>query len=132
MAGFDVSTQGDSGGRTTEAKPDRALLEIPVESECALAVPDPGWRRSRDRRRILHGAAPGRCPLAQSEGCMICHAVDQTRMGPSFKDVAAKYAGDPDASMTLLAELRNGQGHIKVVASKSELQQIIAFVLAVR
>jgi cytochrome c551/c552 len=70
--------------------------------------------------------------LAQSEGCMICHAVDQTRMGPSFKDVAAKYAGDPDASMTLLAELRNGQGHIKVVASKSELQQIIAFVLAVR
>ena len=29
--------------------------------------------------------------LAQSKNCMACHAVDKKVIGPSFKDVAAKY-----------------------------------------
>ena len=31
--------------------------------------------------------------LAQSKNCMACHAVDKKLVGPAFKDVAAKYAG---------------------------------------
>jgi cytochrome c len=69
--------------------------------------------------------------LAQSKGCMTCHAVDQTKMGPSFKGVAAKYAGRADAAATLLVMLRDGQNHPKANATEAELQQIIAYVLAV-
>ena len=35
--------------------------------------------------------------LAQSKNCMACHAVDKKIVGPSYKDVAAKYKGDKAA-----------------------------------
>ncbi len=56
-----------------------------------------GAKRSTGRRR----AEPRQdgAQLAQSKGCMICHAVDQTKMGPNFKDIAAKYAGHLAAIM---------------------------------
>lgn len=68
--------------------------------------------------------------LAQSKGCMTCHDVSQTKMGPSFSAIAAKYKGHADASAKLAAELKNGTGHMKVAATDGELQQLIAFVLA--
>jgi len=70
--------------------------------------------------------------LAQSKGCMSCHAVDQVKLGPSFKNVAAKYKGHADAAGNLVAELRDGKGHMKSSATEAELQQLIAFVLAVQ
>lgn len=68
--------------------------------------------------------------LAQGKGCMGCHAVDQKKVGPSFKDIAAKYKGQPDAAAKLAAELKNGTGHMKIGATDAELQQLIAYVLA--
>ncbi len=35
--------------------------------------------------------------LATSKNCMACHAVDKKLVGPSYKDVAATYAGQKDA-----------------------------------
>jgi cytochrome c len=40
--------------------------------------------------------------------CTACHAVDQKRVGPAYKDVAAKYKGQPDAVNKLMAKVRNG------------------------
>ncbi|MGR4867918.1 c-type cytochrome [Variovorax sp. LARHSF232] len=40
--------------------------------------------------------------LAQSKNCMACHAVDKKVIGPSFKDVAAKYK-DSKGAVDLLA-----------------------------
>ena len=40
--------------------------------------------------------------LAQSKNCMACHAVDKKVIGPSFKDVAAKYK-DTKGAVDLLA-----------------------------
>jgi cytochrome c len=34
--------------------------------------------------------------------------VDQKRVGPAYKDVAAKYKGQPDAVNKLMAKVRNG------------------------
>ena len=68
--------------------------------------------------------------LAQSKGCMTCHALDQAKMGPSFKDVAAKYKGQGGAAATLVTELKDGTGHMKIDASDAELQQLIGYVLA--
>lgn len=46
--------------------------------------------------------------LAQKAGCMACHAKEKKLVGPSFKDVAAKYAGDAGAAAQLAAKVRSG------------------------
>lgn len=40
--------------------------------------------------------------------CVACHAVDQKRVGPAYKEVAAKYKGQPDAVAVLSAKVRHG------------------------
>jgi cytochrome c551/c552 len=42
--------------------------------------------------------------LATAKNCMTCHAVDKKLVGPSYKDVAAKYAGQKDAADKLAAK----------------------------
>lgn len=56
-------------------------------------------------------AAFASADLAQKKNCMACHAVDKKLVGPSYKDVAAKYAGQKDA-VDKLAEkiIKGGQG----------------------
>lgn len=39
---------------------------------------------------------------------MACHAVDKRLSGPSFKDIAAKYAGQKDAEDKLVKRVRAG------------------------
>lgn len=46
--------------------------------------------------------------LAKSKNCMACHAVDKKLVGPSFKDVAAKYASQQDATEKLAAKIVKG------------------------
>lgn len=40
-------------------------------------------------------------------GCMACHAKDKKLVGPSFKDIAAKYKGK-DATARLIEKVRKG------------------------
>jgi cytochrome c len=76
------------------------------------------------------GAANAQEALAKSAGCLNCHAVDTKKMGPSFKDVAAKYKGKADAEATLAAKLAAGTGHPAVKASPDDLKGILKWVLA--
>ena len=46
--------------------------------------------------------------LATSKNCMACHAVDKKLVGPSYKDVAAKYAGQKDAVDKLATKIVKG------------------------
>lgn len=46
--------------------------------------------------------------LAQKNACMACHAADKKLIGPSYADVAKKYAGDKDAVAKLTASIRAG------------------------
>jgi len=46
--------------------------------------------------------------LAQKKNCMACHAVDKKIVGPSYKDVAAKYAKDKDAYKKLAEKIQKG------------------------
>ncbi|MBA4003613.1 MULTISPECIES: c-type cytochrome [Delftia] len=46
--------------------------------------------------------------LATSKNCMACHAVDKKLVGPSYKDVASKYAGQKDAVDKLAAKIMKG------------------------
>ena len=46
--------------------------------------------------------------LAQKKNCMACHAVDKKLVGPSYKDVAAKYSGQKDAADKLALKIMKG------------------------
>lgn len=46
--------------------------------------------------------------LAKSKNCMACHAVDKKLVGPSYKDVAKKYAGDAKAADMLATKIIKG------------------------
>ena len=41
-------------------------------------------------------------------GCTACHAKDKKLVGPSFKDIAAKYKGQADAVASLSGKVRAG------------------------
>ena len=46
--------------------------------------------------------------LAKAKNCMSCHAVDKKLVGPSYKDVAAKYKGDAGAAEALATKIKAG------------------------
>jgi cytochrome c len=46
--------------------------------------------------------------LAQKNACTACHAVDKKIVGPSYKDVAAKYKGDKGAEAKLVEKVKKG------------------------
>jgi cytochrome c len=46
--------------------------------------------------------------LATAKNCMACHAVDKKLVGPSYKDVAAKYASDKSAVDKLAGKIMKG------------------------
>lgn len=46
--------------------------------------------------------------LATAKNCMACHAVATKLVGPSYKDVAAKYAGQKDAADKLAQTIIKG------------------------
>ncbi len=56
-------------------------------------------------------AALASADLAKAKNCMACHAVASKIVGPSFKDIAAKYTGQADAENMLVQKvLKGGSG----------------------
>ncbi len=46
--------------------------------------------------------------LAQQNACTACHGIDNKIVGPAYKDVAAKYADDPEALAKVKDSIKNG------------------------
>ena len=76
------------------------------------------------------GAAGAQEALAKSSGCLNCHAVDGKKVGPGFKEVAAKYKGKADAEATLTAKLSAAKGHPAVKAGADDLKSIVNWILS--
>jgi len=75
--------------------------------------------------RAQSGAA-----LLEANGCLGCHDMTAAKVGPAFKDVAAKYQSDAKALSTLSARLRKGEGHpVKVGASAADVKAMLQVVL---
>ncbi len=57
------------------------------------------------------GAAQADEKLAASKNCLACHAVDKKVLGPTYRDIAKRYAGQKGAD-ALLAEkiVKGGKG----------------------
>ena len=57
---------------------------------------------------LLAGVASANADLAKAKNCLACHAADTKLVGPSYKEVAAKYAGQKDAADKLAAKIKAG------------------------
>ena len=64
--------------------------------------------------------------------CAACHEADKKKVGPSFKDSAAKYKGDKGAEGKLVGAMKEGKGHPKVAASDAELKAAVGYVLSTK
>jgi len=61
---------------------------------------------------LLVGVAQASADLAKSSGCLNCHNVDTKLVGPSLKDIAAKYAGKDDAATYLAGKIKGGSNGV--------------------
>ncbi|MCU0775161.1 MAG: c-type cytochrome [Ideonella sp.] len=105
---------------------DRALTGLGLAAALLLALPAVPAVASAD--------------LAAKKMCMGCHRVDERRNGPSFRDIARRYAGQPDAVATLSRKVITGGhgawGRVPMPAnpqvSEAEARQIVQWILTHR
>ena len=89
---------------------------------------------------LASAADPEGKVLAQKNACLSCHAVDKKVVGPSYKDVAKKYAGDKSAQAKLEAKVKAGGkgawGDIPMPPNPQvkpdDLKKIVAWILATK
>lgn len=70
--------------------------------------------------------------VLKAKGCMNCHDNDKKKIGPAYKDVAAKYKDKKGAEDELVAKLKAGTGHPKIAASDAELKAAVQHVLSTK
>ena len=78
------------------------------------------------------GFAQSGADVLKAKGCMNCHENDKKKVGPAYKDVAAKYKGNQGAAATLVAKLKDGKGHPKSDATDAELKAAVGTVLSTK
>jgi cytochrome c len=78
------------------------------------------------------GYAQSGADVLKAKGCLNCHEMDKKKVGPSYKDVAAKYKGNKGAESELVAKIKEGKGHPKIAASEAELKAAVGHVLATK
>ena len=89
---------------------------------------------------LAAGAAHADLALATAKGCMACHDMGAKKVGPSYKDVAKKYAGQKDAEAKLVKKILEGGsgtwGAVPMPPNKSmgvteaDAKKLVAWVLS--
>lgn len=78
--------------------------------------------------------------LAKAKNCMSCHAVDKKVVGPAYKDVAKKYAGDAKAADMLSAKVIKGGAGVwgpvpmpaNAQVNEAESKKLVAWILSMK
>jgi cytochrome c len=78
--------------------------------------------------------------LAQKKNCMACHAVDKKVVGPGYKEVAAKYAGQKDAVDKLAQKIIKGGAGVwgpvpmpaNAQVSDAEAKQLVQWIMTLK
>ena len=87
---------------------------------------------------VMAGTAQADEALAKAKNCMACHQIDKKVVGPSYKEVAAKYKGDAKAPAMLADKvIKGGSGAWGAVpmppnaaVTPDEAKKLVAWVLA--
>lgn len=89
---------------------------------------------------MIAGQASADEALAKSKQCMNCHALDKKVVGPAYKDVAKKYAGQADAAAKLEAKVKKGGAGAwgtvpmppNTAVSDADIKKLVAWILAMK
>ena len=65
-------------------------------------------------------------------GCLGCHDMEKKKVGPAYKDVAAKYKGKKDAEAMLVAKIKDGKGHAKINKPEADIKAAVEEALAAK
>jgi cytochrome c len=57
---------------------------------------------------FVSNTASANADLAKAKNCIACHAAANKVVGPSYKDIAAKYAGQAEAENKLVQKVMKG------------------------
>src|SRR5881296_986591 len=78
--------------------------------------------------------------LMKKSGCFKCHAISAKKDGPSYKSVAEKYKGKPDAQAALFKHITTGpmvkidgkeeKHEIIKTKDEAEIKNVVAFILS--
>lgn len=81
-------------------------------------------------------------PLAASKGCVACHDIATKKVGPSYRDVAQKYAGQKDAVAKLTQKVLDGGsgvwGQVAMPPNKAmgvspaDAKQLVTWILSLK
>jgi cytochrome c len=84
-------------------------------------------------------AEPSGPALAQTKGCLSCHNVEAKVVGPAYKDVAKKYAGDKTAEDRLVKKVvAGGSGNWGAIpmpggmANEAEARVLVKWILGLK
>jgi cytochrome c len=78
--------------------------------------------------------------LANAKNCMACHAIDKKLVGPAYKEVATKYAGQKDAVDKLATKIMKGGSGVwgpvpmpaNTQVNEAEAKKLAAWVMSVK
>lgn len=87
---------------------------------------------------LMSSAAMANAELARGKNCIACHAAANKVVGPAYKDIAAKYAGQPGAEDKLTQKvLKGGSGAWGAVpmpangqVSEAEARTLVKWILS--
>jgi cytochrome c len=87
---------------------------------------------------LVSTSAFAQADLAKAKNCMACHAIGSKLVGPAYKDVAAKYAGQKGAEDKLVQKVMKGGsgvwGPVPMPAnpqvSEAEARSLVKWVLS--
>ena len=78
--------------------------------------------------------------LAKAKNCLACHAVDKKLVGPSYKDVAAKYAKDKGSVDLLAAKIMKGGSGVwgpvpmppNAAVKDDDIKKMVAYIMTLK
>jgi cytochrome c len=110
------------------------------------SLADAGTVRAAARATLAAGTpagagagAEGGSPLqlAMESNCTACHGVDKGSVGPSFREVAERYRGQPGATQLLAERVKRGNGGVwgaipmpaNAAVPEDDIRQVVAWIL---
>jgi cytochrome c len=78
--------------------------------------------------------------IAKKNGCLACHQLDKKLVGPAWREVGAKYAGQADAEAMLLTKVKKGGKGVwgpvpmppNATVKDADIKTLVQFVLTLK
>ena len=88
----------------------------------------------------IAGSAWANDALLKKHNCVACHAIDSKMVGPAYKDVAKKYAGNSSAQATLTKKVKAGGSGVwgaipmppHPQVAECDIQELVKYILSLK